>query len=269
MSRSALKNIVRIMKEDNKPIEQCFLNDLKRSIELTERNNSRLPSQTYKPSGMNCIRQSYYQIKGYEPDRDDTSSALVGICESGTDRHERIQQDVINMWHNGMDCMYINVADFVRSRQLNDLEIVKEPDFANKEYETKLYNKKYNISFLCDGIIKYKNKYYILEIKTENSYKFMGRTGVDPSHHNQAIAYSLSFGIDDVLFVYENRDICDKKAFMFNVTDEMRNKLISYITNCNNYIENDIVPNKPNDVPKKTCSYCLYKKYCEVDNNAD
>ena len=267
MSRSALKNIARLLKEDTRPVEQCFLDDLKRSIEMTANKDDRLPSQTYKPSGMNCMRQSYYQIKGYEPDKSDTSSALVGICESGTDRHERIQQCVIDMQSNDIDCTYVNVADFVESRNLTDLEIVKRPDFEKGEYETKLYHKKYNISFLCDGIIKYKSKYYILEIKTESSYKFMNRNSVDPSHYNQAIAYSLAFGIDDVLFVYENRDICDKKAYLFNVTDDMRDGLIDYITKCDECLKNNTVPSKSKSMSKKACSYCGYKKYCEVDDD--
>lgn len=262
MSRSALKNIARLLKEDNRSVEQCFLDDLKRSIELTDKKNSRMPSKTYKPSGMNCIRQSYYQIKGYEIDNSDSSSTLVGICESGTDRHERIQKAVASMKDNNIDCEYVDVASYVKSRNLADIEIVSQQGM-----ETKLYHKKYNISFLCDGIIKYKGKYYILEIKTENSYKFMNRKEVDPSHYKQATAYSLAFGIDNVIFLYENRDICDKKAYMYTVTDDMRNKLVEYIETCDSYIQQDKVPPKPVDVPKKSCNYCSYKKYCEVDND--
>ena len=51
MSRNSLKNITQLIKQanDEVPIEQCFLNDLKRTIELTEQKNSRPPSKTYKP----------------------------------------------------------------------------------------------------------------------------------------------------------------------------------------------------------------------------
>ena len=263
MSRSSLKNIARMLSEANQniPVEQSFLNDLKRSIELTDMKNARQPSQTYKPSGMNCMRQNYYQIKGYEIDNESNSN-LVGICESGTDRHERIQKAVASMKDNDIDCEYVDVASYVKSRNIDDVEIVSQQGM-----ETKLYHKKYNMSFLCDGIIKYKNHYYILEIKTESSYKFMNRKGVDKSHYKQATAYSLAFGLDGVIFVYENRDVCDKKAFMFNVTDDMRNKLVEYIETCNSYIQQDTVPPKPLDVAKKTCTYCPYKKYCEVEND--
>ena len=104
MARSqALLNILN-MSNTQLPIEQQFLNDLKASIELTEKKNKRMPSQTYKPSSLHCIRNMYYQIKGYEPIKDRTTSEFIGICESGTDRHERIQNAVSEMKNNNIDC---------------------------------------------------------------------------------------------------------------------------------------------------------------------
>lgn len=268
MARNSLKNIFNLIDtaKAELPPEQSFLNDLKRSIELTDEKNARPGSKTYKPSGMNCIRQSYYVITGAEQDEANSSYISIGICESGTDRHERIQQAVLNMKQTDMDCEYINVADFVRQRGLDEyLDIVKEPDFSNNEYETKLFHKTLNMSFLCDGIIKYHNHYYILEIKTENSNKFFQRKGVDPSHYHQATAYSIAFGINEVLFIYECRDNCDKKAFMLKVTDDMKQELLGYIEICDDYIKHMRVPPKPDDVAKKTCSYCSYKGRCNKD----
>lgn len=266
MARKSLKNIMRLIDvaKEELPVEKSFLDDLKRSIELTDEKNKRLPSQTYKPSGMNCIRQSYYQIIGKEPE---TSNSYVGIgiCNSGSDIHERIQQSILDMKANGMDCEYLNVADYVKSRELKDLEIVKEPNFENKEYETKLYNKKLNISFLCDGIIRYKNRYYITEFKTESSNKFWQRQGVDESHYKQATAYSLMFNIDEVIFIYICRDNLEMKSYLFKPTSDMKNELIGYIDECNRYLAKQEVPPKPIDIAKKHCTYCGYAKYCRKD----
>ena len=262
MARSSLKNVIRLLEATTTslPPEQSFLSDLKRSIELGADKDSRLPSKTYKPSGMNCIRQSYYQIIGTQPDESHSSYSLVGICNSGTDIHVRIQKAVIGMKDAGMDCEFISVPDFIKQRNLNDLEVV-----SNTDTETKLYHKKLNMSFMCDGIIKYKKHYYILEFKTENSFKFVNRKNVDPSHYNQATAYSLAFGIDQVLFVYISRDVLDMKAFMFNVTDEMKQSLIGYIDECDGYVKRKIAPPKPENVNKKACSYCGYKTQCRKD----
>lgn len=267
MARSSLKNVMRLIDDAKKvsPAEQGFLADLKRSIELTANKNKHKGSQAYKPSSMNCIRQMYYIVKGQEPDDVGETYVGVGICNSGTDIHQRIQQAVLDMKDNGIDCEYVNVADYVRSRQLDYLEVKKEPDFAAGDYETKLYHKTLNMSFLCDGIIKYRGVYYILELKTENTNKFWTREDVDLSHFNQGTAYSLSLQIPKVIFVYINRDVLDMKSFMFTPTDDMKMELVGRIQECDEYVNKAKTPPKPQEVSKKTCEYCPYKGQCRKD----
>ena len=117
-----------------------------------------------------------------------------------------------------------------------------------------------SLTKLCtsyDRIIDYKKLLVI--------YKFMNRKDVDPSHYNQATAYSLALGIDEVLFVYISRDILDMKAFMFNVTGDMKAELIGYIEECDGYVSRMIAPPKPENVTKKSCNYCGYKTQCKKD----
>ena len=126
MPRKALKNVIKAIERANTvvPVEQQFLIDLKRSIELENNKNVRKPSETYSPSGMNCIRSMYYKRTGVDIEPDSNYS-MVGICESGTDRHERIQNAISKMRENGFDCDYIDVADYVKSRDLDSyLDIV-------------------------------------------------------------------------------------------------------------------------------------------------
>lgn len=263
MPRNSLKNVSKLIDVANKdvPIEQQFLQDLTTSIEKAVEQNATKPSQTYKPSGMNCERAMVYQVLGVEPDKGKTSYQLEGICESGTDRHIRIQQAIENMNKVlGIDSEYINVADFVTQRNLSDLEIK-----GQNGMETKLYHTKLNMSFMTDGIIRYKGKYFIFEFKTETADKFYQRKDVDPKHYNQATAYSLAFGLNNVLFIYENRNTLDKKAYIREVTDEMRNELINKLKYCDSFVEQNKVPPKPLDADKKKCAYCAYKSKCERD----
>lgn len=263
MARSSLKNVMRLIDiaNDELPIEKQFLNDLTTSIEKQAQTSSRKPSQTYKPSSMNCVRLMTYQVIGAEPDTSSQSYQSIGICESGTDRHIRIQEAIENI-HNilGVDCQYLDVAEFLKLRNIQDIDVVSKSGM-----ETKLFHKKLNMSFMCDGIIKYKSKYFIFEFKTETSNKFFKRTDVDESHYNQATAYSVAFGINDVLFVYENRDTLDKKAYIRHVTDEMKEELVGKIEYCDGYAKQLKAPPHPTDVAKKTCSYCIYKKKCAGD----
>jgi len=263
MARNSLKNVMRLIDVANNelPIEQQFLNDLTNSIEKTVELNSTKPSQTYKPSSMNCVRVMAYQVLGVEPDSSKASYQFEGICESGTDRHIRIQKAIENIKNVlNIDCEYINVADFVKERNIPDLEIKGQSGM-----ETKLYHKKLNMSFMTDGIVRYKGKYFIFEFKTETADKFYKRTGVDEGHYNQATAYSLSFGIDKVLFVYENRNTLDKKAYILQVTDEMREELVGKIEYCDSYVKKLKAPPKPQNILKKTCNYCAYKNQCGKD----
>lgn len=259
MARNSLKNVTRLINTINTvvPPEKDFLADLKRSIELTDVKNREQPSQTYKPSSMNCIRNMWFQVTGAEQDSGTSSYSLIGICNSGTDIHERVQRYVDDMKNNNIDCEYVNVADYVKSRNLDYLEIVEQ-----KGMETKLFHKDLKMRFLCDGIIRYKGHYYILELKTESSYKWQGRKGVDPKHYMQGTAYSVAFGIKEVLFVYISRDVLDMKSYMFIPTEEQKQGLISKIQECETYVANNECPPIPDNVPRATCEYCNYRKLC-------
>ena len=262
MSRSSLKSVVRLLNSDNKPVDQLFLRDLKRSIELTANKSTRKPSQTYKPSSMRCVRNMYYQVTGTEQDEGESSYINVGICNSGSDIHERMQKHITDMKNNGIDCEYVDVGSFIESRSINDIDVV-----AKQGMETKLYHKVYNMSFLTDGIIRYRGKYYIIELKTETSRKFYERKGVDEKHFDQATAYSLAFGLEDVMFLYISRDILDMKTFLFHVTDDMRLNLVNKMKECDNYVKMRQVPPKPDTHGGKLCDYCAYQKTCEREEN--
>ena len=262
MPRNSLKSISKLIDRANSKlsVEEMFLSDLERSIEIDDSKASRKPSQTYKPSSLRCVRNMYYQVIGAEPDEVKSNYCSVGICNSGTDIHIRVQTAVDNMKRNGFECEYTDVAKYVKQMQLEDLEIVSQSGM-----ETKLYHKKLNMSFLCDGIVRYKNHYYILELKTETSFKWAQRKAVDPAHYDQGTAYSIMFNIPEVLFIYISRDILDMKAYMFRPTEEMKKNLLDRIEACDMWVAKNEVPNKPEDIDRKMCNYCSYKNRCATD----
>lgn len=266
MARSSLKSVLRLIDsaKNEVPVEQNFLMELQKTIELVNDANRRLPSQTYKPSSMNCIRNMYYQVTGHPQVEGSSEYSMVGICNSGTDIHERVQNAVNEMQVHGFDCEYINVAQFVKDRGLDYLEIRGQNACGT---ETKLFHKDLNMSFMCDGIIRYKSIYYILELKTEAEFKWLPRKGVDPKHYAQGTAYSIAFGIPEVIFVYINRNMLNMKSFMFRPTDEMKNELLSKISTCDSYVKEHALPPKPENASNKLCGYCNYYNDCNLDKN--
>lgn len=238
-----------------------FIDDLYGTIKQVETKNSHPTSRKFKPSSMKCPRNMQYQIMGVEPETDLINPSMVRIGECGTDSHLRLQKWICKMKEYGYDCEYVNVAEFVKSRNLTDLEIVKEP--TGDDMETKLYNKKYNISFMCDGIIKFFNRYFILEIKTESTYKNAKRTAMAEEHIPQICAYYLSFKIPDIMMLYEDRDTCNHKAYSLTVNDQMVwDNVLSKIEEVNSCVEQGTIatPLKSNN-----CKYCNYKHQCRKD----
>ena len=114
-----------------------FLSSLTYTIEKVNQENKHKPSATFSPSSMKCDRQMIYKLLSVPIDDSKDSYQLVGICESGTDRHEHIQSYVNKMKDMDIDCEYINVADYVREHKL-PLKIGKESNFVD-EFETHLY----------------------------------------------------------------------------------------------------------------------------------
>ena len=115
MAKSSLKNLLTLVNEAKKqsPVAESFLQDYLQSIERTANSNKHKPSAHYKPSSLNCIRNMFYQIVEQEPDSSIKEAPLIGIGESGTDRHEHLQNAVIEMKKNGFACEYLDVAKYV------------------------------------------------------------------------------------------------------------------------------------------------------------
>lgn len=259
-SRKLLNNVCKLLEQTQEglSVDQVFLADLKRSIEQEDLKTRRKPSTFYKPSSMNCLRGMYFQATGTDVEETTNGYCNIGICNSGKDIHNRIQDYVLGMKSNGIDCEYIDVETFVKSRNLNDLEIIEKYG-----HETKLLHKKLKMHFLTDGIIRYKGKYYILEIKTEISNKWNSRKGVDPKHFKQGICYSLAFGIEDVIFLYISRDTLDMRTFLFTPSDEMKMELVNQIDECERYVAMKTVPPMPDTFDERNCRYCGYKSICK------
>ena len=261
MARQGLSKVKRMI--DNQDVkcepEKLFLADLKSSIIKTEEKNYHTPSQTYKPSSMQCIRAMYYQRMGVEV-QPNFNPSLTMICNSGTDTHKRIQQAITEMKENGYDCNYVDVESYIHQRYLDDVLQVID----HTEFETKIRHRDLPITFLCDGIIQYKGKYYVLEIKTENSNKFMRRGYVDSKHFDQAIAYATFLNLPEVLFIYVCRDTLDMKSYIYNVTQTMKEDLIGTIQQCEEYVKNQCPP--PVNKNPMLCRYCVYESKCREDS---
>lgn len=219
---------------------------------IQEQDVQRIPSTAYAPSSMKCARNMFYKRSGYETDPTPREHHMIGITESGTDRHDRLQHQIAQ----STKIKWVDVEKYIEENNLDHLEIRDREGL-----ELQLFDKERHLSFRCDGIIEFMDEFFILEIKTETSTKWDRRKEVDPDHYDQATVYSIAFGIPKVMFLYENRDRCLKKAYVFEPTEEQKDIILKRIQ----IAEQAFALNKePIAEPSSSnCRYCRYKIYCD------
>lgn len=247
---------MRLFKTPEEDVANDFLYWLETTIQNNSKSDRKIKSIYYKPSALNCLRMMYFYRTSTEiDDIIDRPASSNGVLESGQDRHLRIQEAITHIKDYDFDCEWIDVETYIKESGLNHLEVR-----CKKEFETTVYNKELDMLFLCDGIVKIKGKYYLVEIKTENSISFFQRKDVAEEHKHQATCYSISFKINNVLFIYENRDLCTKKVFLFHIPQNLKDEVVGMITRCNEYVEKKELPIR---IESKSCNYCDYKKRCK------
>lgn len=232
-----------------------FRRDLIETIEESNVSKRKVATRAFKPSSFNCCRCAQFILMGTPQDKDKVIYNVSRIADSGTAGHDILQNYIIDMRNYGHDWEYVSVESFVKERNLVDVEIRRQDG-----NETLCYNKKYNIIFKCDGILKHADKYYILEIKTESTTKHQGRLGADKVHRNQSVLYSLCLGLDTVIWLYEDRNICTNMVFVTHVTDEEIQEAIDRMQYVNDCIASGGYADKAKD--KSACKYCAYKSSC-------
>lgn len=228
--------------------------------------DSRKPSMTIKPSSVKCARASVYQCLGAEPDKAKSSNILIYICENGSRMHEFTQSIATHLTEFSKHWEFEDLSKYIIDNNI-DLKIKKPCDFKNGDYETKLYSKKYNVSFLADGLLSYvdndgNKKYFILEIKTCSDRGFYKQSEVMEKHKQQGIAYCTLLHVNSVLFFYIERNIMSKKTFLFTPSKEEKANFISKLNMINDCTAKNVVPAKPIEADAKFCQYCNYKSTC-------
>ena len=247
---------MRLFKTPTEEIANDFLFWLETTIQNEAKSTKKVKSKFYKPSSLNCLRMMYFYRTLTEIEDSKRNASSVGVLHSGEDRHLRIQKAITKIKQNGFDCDWVDVETYIKQQNIENLEVI-----SKKEFETTVYNKDLDMVFLCDGIVRIKERYYLIEIKTENSTSFFSRKAVAEEHKHQAACYSISFRINNVIFIYENRDLCSKKVFLFTVTQSLKDEVIGMIERCNEAVKNNCIPPR---IECKSCNYCDYKKSCKA-----
>lgn len=244
------------------PLNKAFLTDLMSAIEANDLKNRRKPSQWYKPSSFVCLRQMYFMRIGETPDPTRTEYNAIGMADTGTRRHVAIQEVLENMESLGYDWRYLDVEEYLKKKwqegKCRDIEVL-----GKKGAETRLFHKTLQISFMCDGILQRISTgvCYLFEFKNQVSFKYLGKEAVDAEHIDQVSTYCMALDLSECLVLYENRDTCVLECpEVFVVTDEMKQRQVNKILECESYVERLIPP--PVYETTKPCRWCQYQTAC-------
>lgn len=133
---------------------------------------------------------------------------------------------------------------------------------------------KFALNGMCDGILEYQpdGSKVLFEFKTKSTTIATVGTfkmkGVQDEHRIQAVAYSIMFGVDEVIFMYESvaKDNWNKgeearvdiRTFYVHITQEDRNALLDRLSEIAKQYYKNILPKKETD----KCFFCVYKEAC-------
>ena len=215
---------------------------------------ARPSSCTFAPSSMRCKRKSWFRLRGTKPDfLQEPDLVLNHTATVGTALHEHIQRVLSNSL--GED--WIDVQDY-----LTQFPIPYKYTIEKSGYESLLIVEDPPIKFACDGIIRLRGVYYLLEIKSSEYDSFHNLTETKAYHKDQIKTYATILNIPNVLTLYIDRLYGNIKSFEFSVREEEMTEVRHGMTYVQQMAEANIAPEKL-PTGDYMCSNCEYKQKCK------
>lgn len=216
------------------------------------------PSTNIAPSGLRCARLQWFRLRGVTPDTpksvDFTSNFQAQI---GTACHRIIQQNL----KEALGDAWISVADYLNKFPIPYEYVLTEDEDS---LETKVAIIDIPIHFACDGIVYWKGRYWLLEIKTAEWTSFDNLTDVKQVHRDQIKCYSAILNLAGVLVMYQDRLYGKIKVYEMTVTDAEKGQVIErmkYIVQCR---DTNIAPDRlPTGDPWCSSSRCQFYAKCK------
>lgn len=209
--------------------------------------------ETIVPSGLRCNRKSWFRLRGTAPDilkKPDRS--LNFMAEVGTARHLAIQKDL----QSALGVDWLDVEAYLQENPIPYSYTLKRNNM-----ETTIELQDPPIRFACDGILKFYDKIFLLEIKTSDHSSWESLTEPKEVHMDQIKCYATLLQIHDVLVLYEDRQFGDVKCYQLYISDsdfhfvEAKIRYIQKMANAN------LAPERL-PVGDYMCSNCEYKEKC-------
>lgn len=233
--------------------EEIFVPLLKQIIEQ-ENNPDPEPSEeaVFRASGLGyCGRATLYKLLGLPEGK---TYGEVLTLEFGTQIHEIVQKYV-----KMLDGVFISMEDEIR---VDGVE---------------------NVSGHYDGLVEINGKRYLIEFKSSNveAYQRLIQRPIPyDAHKKQSTFYMKALGVDEVIFVYINKNgklLADfEKAnpdappvfleIRYKFDEELYNEIISKVEDLTNHFKNGTMPEYKR---VSQCSWCSFSAQCAIDRKKE
>ncbi|MFG3611462.1 hypothetical protein [Rummeliibacillus stabekisii] len=225
----------------------------------------------FNPSGASKSNlELWYKAKGFEP-REERYPYHDRWTRNSTAVHGEVQRDLLYQ-EKYLSHPYFSVVRAEDGLPAWEDNIIKWKEFEHNGQRFILYGK-------MDGILRHNEtgKEVGFEFKTKSNtlgqvgnYKLKAPTD---QHKAQAVAYSLLFGLDEFIFLYESvakpqwtagaEAKTDIRSFYYKVNDEDRKALLDKFAEVCRCVAED---EQPEHEPEK-CFFSPYKYLCGCDSN--
>lgn len=252
----------------NVAVEQVLLKQKELEISMMGVKSPRPSTYIFSPSGASkCSRELYLKALGTKA-TDDKFPYHRRWTRNSTAVHEVTQRDLLTM-----SMTMKNPAFTVKMKNgLPDWE-----ENLKTFVEIKHNGTEFAVLGMMDGILLYMDGSEIgFEYKTKsNSIAQVGDYKLKepaPYHKEQCTAYSILFGMNEFILMYEavSKDQWNKgagakmdiKTFYYKVTEEAKTALLDKFADVVQAVEAKEIPPKQLD----KCMFCSYKYICEGSN---
>lgn len=244
----------------NSDASSTFLNFYQEHEEaMLQEDAAQMPHKTFAPSSMRCMRRSWFRLRGAEPDVPDRADRVLQFAaDIGTACHRVLQANLSRF----LGSSWIDVDEFVTNRGAfsRDKYILKP---SSDSLETFVELTEPPIRFACDGIVKWNDLYYLLEIKTCEFGTWRELTDPRDEHIAQVTTYCAMLGLSKVLFIYQDRQYGELKCYEYDVPHKAIQAVFDNIAHVMACVDLSV---PPEGLPKgdKWCSpsMCPYYKKC-------
>ncbi len=255
-------------------IELAYLEDELHSITNPKSLNFKRGLVTFSPSSASkCERELFYKAKKEQRDEAPFLPYQRRWCRNGSAVHAATQKDLLYAEKK------LENPRFKVVRMKAPASVVGRPAWEHNLKNVKQFTDRgFQIFGMMDGVLEYKDGSKVgFEFKTKSTTiaavgDFKLRKPQE-GHVEQVTAYSILFGLEDFLLLYESvakdgwmkgaEARSDLKAFHVKVTEEQKDTLLSKFDRVTKAVKDNIAP-----APElNKCIFCPYKTLCEAERN--